>query len=232
VVLKGNILALAETGRRVIYVNAPHGMPTPGQPGYSLAEMRKVAALLLALETMGAKQVDVVAHSEGAIVAALAATLRPEKFRNLILINPAGLSKKKETSQLAADFSADVLWGELRQLLADRSLAKTILTAWLEAGKTIAAAPFKAWQEVEAISVTDIAQLLRGLKQYRINVAVIHAKDDKAFPVAEVCAGARSGHVCKIITIPGSHNEFYRHPDDFARMCDKVLISLERRSAD
>lgn len=228
-VLKENIIALAATGRRVVYANAPHGVPAAGRPGYPAAELRKASALLLALDARGVRRADMVAHSEGAIVVAIAATLRPAKFRNVILVNPAGLSKIKDIGQLASDFSVDMLWGEIRRLLAAPALAKTVLTTWLEAGKTIVAAPFKAWEEVQAISSAEIAGLLKDLKDRGIGVAVIHAKDDRTFPVEEVCLRARRGEVCEIIVVPGSHNELYLKPDVFARLIDRTLIALESR---
>ena len=228
-VLKENIIALAATGRRIIYANAPHGVPAAGQPGYPAAELRKAAALLLTLDARRVRHADVVAHSEGAIVVAIAATLRPEKFRNVILVNPAGLSKIKDIGQLASDFSVDMLWGEIRRLLAEPGLAKTVLTTWLEAGKTIVADPFKAWEEVQAISSAEIAGLLKDLKDRGLGVAVIHAKDDRTFPVEEVCRRARAGEVCEIIVVPGSHNELYLKPEAFAHLINRTLIALESR---
>src|SRR5512138_2770901 len=63
-VLKENIFALAMEGRRVLYVNAPHGIAAPPRPGYPAAELRKVAALLLALDERRIRRADAVAHSE------------------------------------------------------------------------------------------------------------------------------------------------------------------------
>jgi pimeloyl-ACP methyl ester carboxylesterase len=229
-VLKENILALAATGRRVIYADAPHGIPALGRPGYPAAQLRKAAALLLLIDASGVRSADVIAHSEGAIVAAIAAALQPKKFRNIILVNPAGLSKKKPLAKLAADFSADVLWGELNRILAEPALARTVLTAWLEAGRAIAADPFKSWEEAQAISVSEIAGMLKELEAKGIGVAVIHASGDRAFPAREVCANARAGKKCKVITLPGSHYEFYFKPAEFAQMADKILTSFESGS--
>ena len=58
---------------------------------YPDAELRKAAALIQVCNAKGIAQVDVVAHSEGAMYVAIAATLRPERFRNLVFIAPAGM---------------------------------------------------------------------------------------------------------------------------------------------
>ena len=225
-VLKGNILALAGTGRRVIYVEAPHGIDAEARSGYPSTALRKAAALLLALDERRVRSADVVAHSEGAIVAAVAATLSPGRIRNLVLVNPAGLSGRKEFSRLAQDFSADTLWDEMRRMLSDPSLARTVLTAWLEAGRAIAADPWKSYEEAKAISAADIVGLLDGLRRKGTGVAIIHASGDKAFPVKDLCRRIRRCPSCRVQIVPGSHLEFYHKPIEFAERIDKALRSL------
>jgi pimeloyl-ACP methyl ester carboxylesterase len=225
VVLRRNILALAASGRRVIYVDAPHGIPTRKKRGLPYAQLRKAAALLLALDERRVRRADVVAHSEGAIVAAIAATLEPGRFREIILVNPAGMIKSKGFGKLAADFSAEVIWAEMRKMLAKRRLAKTVLTAWLEAGKTVAVDPLSAWEEVQSISVYDMAGLLGELRKRGIGIKVIHAKGDRTFPVEEVCAKAESAASCRAVIVPGGHTEMYSHPEKFAKIISNILSS-------
>lgn len=223
-ILKENVLALAMQGRRVLYVNAPHGINASAKPGYPAAELRKVAALLLALDERRVRRVDVVAHSEGAIVAAIAAELAPARFRNLVLVNPAGLRAKTPVDKLAARFSADVLWGSLRRIVADPSVAGVVLKAWLETGKAVAADPFRSYEEAKAISSSDIAGLLSELRKREIGIAIIHAKGDRVFPYAQVCR--RAGHDCVVTSVPGLHNEFYLKPSEFAKLIRNALDSL------
>lgn len=224
--LKDNIIALASLGLRVIYAEAPHGIETEARSGYPATALRKAAALLLALDERRVRRVDVVAHSEGAIVAAVAAMLSPKRFRNLVLVNPAGLSKRKDLGRLAQDFSADTLWGEMRRILANPSLAKTVLMAWLEAGRAIAADPWRSYEEAKTISAADIAGLLQDLRRKGIGVAVIHASGDKAFPVKEVCRRVERCPACRVQIVPGSHFEFYHRPAEFAQRIEEALRSL------
>ncbi len=220
-VLKENILALAETGRRVIYASAPHGISAHPQEGFPSVELRKVAALLLALDERGVRKADIVAHSEGAIVSAIAASLEPRRFRSLVLVNPAGLRGKISVDKLAARFSADVLWGSLRRIFAEPSLAGVVLKTWLQTGKAVIADPLRSYEEAKAISAADIAGLLKKLREEGLCISIIHAKGDKAFPVRQVCA--RAGRSCRIMTIPGLHNEFYLKPAEFAKLIDRAL---------
>lgn len=225
-VVKKNVIALAEQGRRVIYANAPHGIPTKKKKGVPYAQLRKAAALLLSLKERRIKRADFVAHSEGAIVVAIAATLEPERFRKIVLLNPAGMAKSRGFGKLAADFSAEVIWMELRKMLAARRLEKTVLTAWLEAGKTVASDFSSSWEEVQALSVYDIAGLLGQLHDRGIRIAVIHSKGDRTFPVGEVCAKVKSAVACEAVVVPGRHNELYFHPEKFAKIIIKTLDSI------
>jgi pimeloyl-ACP methyl ester carboxylesterase len=228
--LKENIIALAARGRRVVYADAPHGIETEVRSGYPATALRKAAALLLALDERRIRQADIVAHSEGAIVAAVAATLSPKRFRNLVFVNPAGLSERKDFSRLAKDFSADTLWDEMRRVLAEPGLARPVLTAWLEAGRAIAADPWRSYEEAKAISAADIAGLLNDLRRKGIGFAVIHAAGDKAFPVKEVCRRVKRCPSCRVEIVDGSHFEFYHKPAEFAERIDLTLAALASRS--
>jgi pimeloyl-ACP methyl ester carboxylesterase len=53
--------------------------------------VRRAITILKVLDHEGADQVDVVAHSAGAVDTAVAALLHPEKIRNIIFFCPAGL---------------------------------------------------------------------------------------------------------------------------------------------
>ena len=53
---------------------------------YPADELRKAITLLAVLAEKGIEKIDVVAHSEGAINAVIAAALHPEKIRNMVLV--------------------------------------------------------------------------------------------------------------------------------------------------
>lgn len=90
-----------DDGREVISLNYPkkrsyleltneeaallHTYPVPEDA------VRRAITILKVLEHEGAHQVDVIAHSAGAVDTAIAALLHPEKIRNIIFFCPAGL---------------------------------------------------------------------------------------------------------------------------------------------
>jgi len=108
-VYEASILGVADRGRRVLSMFAPHGIDTDpdlgkGDNTYAAAELRKAAAMLRTLEEKGVEQIDIVAHSESAIWTLIVATMHPEKIRNIILIDPAGLIDEDTTVRLATSF--------------------------------------------------------------------------------------------------------------------------------
>ena len=66
--------------------------------------MRKALTLRDVLNHKGVEKVDVIAHSEGAVNAAIAALLNPEKFRNIIFFGPAGLIGEDDPIRLLKGF--------------------------------------------------------------------------------------------------------------------------------
>src|SRR3989338_10760046 len=115
-VYRNNIIYLAERGRRILAVNAPHGIDSANiqesatEHGKEIhdIELRKVAALLKSLDEKGIEQTDIVAHSEGAIYGVLAALLRPEKFRNMVLVDPAGMVGEDTKGRLVKGVALDI----------------------------------------------------------------------------------------------------------------------------
>lgn len=57
----------------------------------SRSELHKAQNIIAAIEASGAKRVDTITHSEGSINVALAASLRPDLFKNIVFVSPAGM---------------------------------------------------------------------------------------------------------------------------------------------
>ena len=110
-IYKNKILSLAEAGRRVISVDAPHGIEhelnSEDAKNMPDAILRKIAALYEVMEEKGIEKFDINAHSMGCIEAVLFAKLYPEKVRNIVLMNPAGMIGRDSFWRLAFDFLKD-----------------------------------------------------------------------------------------------------------------------------
>ena len=227
-VFKDNILTLAELGRRTISINSSHGIETEKIENFPDAELRKAAALIRTLEEKNINKVDAIGHSEAGIYLTLAATLYPEKFRNIILVDPGGMIGKDNIARLSVDFSLDIIKQTIRSI-KDRRLIKPILKAFWEAGKPIGFHPVRAFREVLAISDFQIHELLRGLKEKGIGLSIIHAVDDKAFPMDKVQKIAKTDQLDGFYSVKGTHNEFYLKAKEYTQLADKALTDLALR---
>ncbi len=92
---------MVERGRRTISLNHPRqggdleNKATEAEiDTYPIEKLRKSYNILDVIEQKNIEKVDVLAHSEGAMNAILAAVLHPEKFRNIVLFGPAGMIGK------------------------------------------------------------------------------------------------------------------------------------------
>lgn len=235
-VYRENLLSLAGRNRRVLSFRAPHGIETREKDlpaDVPDAELRKVAALVKVLEKKGIPQADIVGHSEGGIYATLAFSLYPEKFRNLVLVNPAGIIGPDTVRRLVVEFSRGVIL-QLIQGVHDSARRKSMLRAFGESARSVAEGPVHTIKEVLAISQADIRSMLRAVKQKGKGISIIHAADDKTFPVdrAQEALGGPDGDglIDNFYVVKGSHNILYLEPEEYSHLIDIALDALENKT--
>lgn len=256
-IYKDNILALAEADRRVISVDAPHGIKheIKGEDAKDMPDviLRKVAALAETLEEKGIEKIDMNSHSQGCIEAVLFAKLYPEKVRNIVLMNPAGMIGKDSFWRLAFDFLKD----SAKQY--PESFSKKRLKQAMEMGNIVTgnalANPVRALKEVNAIAHAQMHDILKELQKKGIGVIVIHSVDDEAFPMervqkmsnpeyeeavgesyqasteglAEVVPETKATKMDGFISIKGKHAEVALDGSRMGRITDQMLSALEKK---
>lgn len=227
-VLKDNIVTFAEQGRRTISIDSPHGIDAEKLKHLPEAELRRVAALIETLEKKDIDKVDAVAHSESGIALAISATLYPDKFRNIILVDPGGIIGKDRADKLAGRFSMDIL-KQIIDGMKNRKRMMPISRAFKEAAKSITSNPSQSFKEVLAISNTQIHNMLRDLKEKGIGISIIHGVDDKAFPMDRVQQIAESDQLDGFYSVKGTHNEFYLNAAKYTKVADEALDALEAK---
>ncbi len=72
----------------------------------SRPELHKAQNIIAALEGSNVKKVDTIAHSEGAINVAIAASLRPDLFRNIVFVSPSGMLSKDNLAKELGRYSS------------------------------------------------------------------------------------------------------------------------------
>ncbi len=234
------IVNLAERGRRVLSVNAPHGIESGnlkesaterGQKIHDI-ELRKVAALLKSIDEKGIQQTDIVAHSEGAIYGVLAALLRPEKFRNMVLVNPAGMIGEDTVERLVGGAAWDTCLEAARiykKIVTDEGFAefKRSGEGTKSLAKVFASDPRRTIESVGVIAKTQIHEILRTLKKLGIKISIIHAVDDKFFSMDKIQRQTTTEMIDGFYSVKGTHNQLYLHPEQYTLLIDNALDALE-----
>ncbi len=239
-VYESAILGTAERGRRVISLFAPHGIDTDpdfgtGDKTYAAAELRKAAALLHTLEEKCVEQLDIVAHSESAIWALIVATMRPEKIRNIVLIDPAGLIDEDSTVRLATSFVLDIVQGALNKEKlprpkVERSVQPGSPADLFGALKNMAGDPMRSLKEVAALRDADIRNILEDLKKQGKHIAIIQGARDAIFPMERMNKVVNTKQVDGFYSVYGAHNEINSNPEAYITVIDHALDALEKLS--
>jgi pimeloyl-ACP methyl ester carboxylesterase len=267
-VFKDNIKELANRGRRSISFGNYHGVENnvANTENIPNEEWRKVVALIGTIESQKLDKVDVMAHSEGAIYTLLAAKMYPEKFRNIVLVDPAGFIQNDSWPKLLVRFSKDLGKQYLRSILNGKAyqpalnkvgyarmknldspeyikvpkLAQTVkhlgpeptLKKSIQAGHHFISAarrPLDTLKETFAIGKQDLIDVLGELQRKGVNVSILHAASDNAFPIDQV-RQATKGKIKQFKTRPGSHNEVYLNAGKYTRAAERMLSTMENEA--
>lgn len=230
--------ALFARSRRVLTLDTARsgGMSVPPylrkfQSRFGQVELRKACALLALLEEKHIPRADLIAHSEGALFALAAALARPEKFRTLILVNPAGLVGEDGAFALTARFLRELsMRGRSLALAAEGkepvNLAALRLGAAdiLGAVGTFLAHPLGALASVRSIARADLRGLVREARGKGLRVGIVHSTADQIFPDPRM-HDALAGEVDEFIEPKGSHVWYMVEPERYGDLMDEILTA-------
>lgn len=229
---KGNIKTFVDKGRRVISPDTPHGIEAPPKENYPTVELRKMAALVRTLEARGIEKADIVAHSEGAVFSVMAAYFYPERFRSLVLVNPAGMIGSDNIKRLAIGFSSDLI----RQVINEAKKEKPNEGQTTGGGaidalggtKVLAENPRAAIESVFAMANSDLRNMLIAIKEKGVRIAVIAGVNDRAFPIDKMQTALGLEHVDGFYSVKGTHNSYFIDPKPYSLLIDDALDKLEQ----
>ena len=240
-VVREHAAALAGRGRRTLCVNAPHGIAIEHHwHGHVLPfpQLRKAVALLGTLQKKKLSRVDAIGYSEASITIAIAARLQPEKFRTIVLMNPAGMIGNDSVLRLLLRFFFDKLheMGEeisrnFREKRSAREKMKAAFRILREKTWCVLSDPLESTREIRAISRTQIHEWLRELQeQHGIKVAIVQSAGDRVFPRAKMDAFIEAAHIPEhhlFYELQGTHDVVLANPKHAMEMADRALSVLE-----
>lgn len=238
---KENIRGLVASGRRTLSVDSAHGVDVKDDETDTEvpdSERRKIAAFMGAIDAQGVKKVDAIAHSEGCIDVLYAAARSPERFRNIVLVNPGGMIGEDSSLNLALRFTHDALLTTADVIKRGRLSEQTRLTNAVL--KNAATAPIHSFKEMQSIAAADIADLLRVLKEKGIGIVIIHGASDAVFPMERMTQTLHSEKadptedITSILdgfySVAGGHTEFVTNPEPYTRLAEGALTALEEKA--
>jgi pimeloyl-ACP methyl ester carboxylesterase len=209
---------------------------------YPQVTLRRALTLLALVEEKNIDKVDIVAHSEGCIDAALAAYLCPDKFGNLVMLSSGGIIGEDTAGSLIKrslkqgsfdDKNRDPLphnkTGDddriAHQIARMPQHLFTPLQGKINVVRHISSNPKRALEEVHTLSSTQIQELLQKIRADNIGVVFIHHVEDQIFPMEAVQSSKAlltdasqalpegiKGSADGFYSLLGSHNTLYTDP--------------------
>ncbi len=232
---------LAHHQRRVVTLDLPgFGESAPVGDGFDLGRVTERIARALAAHQVTAP-FDLVGHSLGGAVALTLATQRSNLVRNLVLVAPAGLQRRRtQVPKTLLGTGTTGLFAARRRLVAlsDKPWGRRLLLAFAAAdGATVSAeqarmmveASGSAQRIAEAISTIATSDLLPALQHTRAPLGLIWGRRDRAVPfklAADILA-VRPDAALEVIDWTG-HVPMVERPDSFALALHNVLERLDK----
>ncbi len=242
--IRGNAMEMVRNNREVIMVEAPHGVSHDirGEEVSQMSEysLRQIGAIMPALEQKHIEKVDVVATSESCVYAVMAAYLYPEKFRNMILVNPGGMIGEDKPTQLTWRFITEMVAGAVdlmkRKKMLPPEAQQQMKEGTADFMKYIFSDVRTAGKEIKGISSSQINGLFQKLKEHGIGISIIHSVDDKVFPMKRVQAQVKAKEedplwIDGFYSVKGGHGEYLANTQIYTRAAEGALSALEMKQA-
>lgn len=230
---------IAAEGKRVIAVKIPRIGGVKPEGDYPEAEYTKARALVDTLNKKEIKTVDIIAHSEGALSATIAAEIfasqnQPERIRNIVFVEPVGLIGTDRLKNLVGRWGSMMAKDTARFARGSVNDKRNLLRASNEATKYVVSNPLRTIREGKSIAASDIYGSLSRLEELGIKTSVIHAVDDTLFPMERVLETAKekgSLDTTGFYSVKGDHREISVHPEKYAALAVNALDALRAKDS-
>lgn len=215
---------LSVKGFRVIAYDAPHGLPLshvgPSMGEYRI-ELQKMQTLVAVMQALKIDRADLIGRSEGAIWALLAAVYYPEKVRNIVLQNPAGLIGKDWFLPFLFRWCHD-----MRQTRRNEEGDPSPFSP-IPANSVMARNWWRTIKEIWAIMYSDTYRSLQVACARHVKIGIISTDHDHLFP-AELVRKQTEGLIDIFVKLHGSHTSFFCRTDEFANAIANMFDSLKQ----
>lgn len=221
---------IANEGRNVISTvfSSEEILKDSGEEGdIPAAEMQKALAIIEIINKEGVDRVDAIGHSEGGLNLAIAASLYPEKFRNIIFVASAGMIGKDSYLDLVKRFAIDEGREEMKNSKNFKSsdLNKSVKDIL----KHILMNPSLTHKEIKAMTKMDFFEMTKYLKEKGVGVGIVCGANDKVFPMEEVIKNANQGNVDAFISTKANHGSLV-FDEKYPLLAENLLDNMAKRN--
>lgn len=220
-------------GYRVIIPNIDATQPLlPGiKANYPAIELHHASALIAALDEAKVERADILAHSEGALAALIAADLYPARFSRVLLINPACIVRTS-VWQLTKGFwkEAFVVLGLVAKELFSIGGEKKLLSHTALAGqmcRVFFSQPLLSLQSVRAMAKSDTTWLIPHVRARGVKVGVVLAQWDHLFPLAQTRAALKKIDIDVLHVMHDHHLSFLFDAHGYGALIDRMLQNMQ-----
>ncbi|MFM2357394.1 MAG: hypothetical protein RJA61_131 [Candidatus Parcubacteria bacterium] len=219
--VKPTLASIASRGYRVIvgmYERLDKNIRNTDR--HPAVEYVKAQAIADILKYKNIQKIDVIAHSEGAIIASLLVQLKPGIIKSLTLISPAGLASNINVQKISFKFLV-YLFKEFLLYLRGEYKAGLIYIGGLF--RYIFLNPIQSFREIIGISTFKINPILNKLNKKGGSIFMIYSSKDSLFSSSEIEAVFKEIKFKKIYEISGVHNELHLHPGKLVDVFDDIF---------
>lgn len=235
-VYKRSLEELSEQERRVVSLTHPRkGGDLESRSSeeelekYPKEELRKAYNIIEIIEGKKIDKIDAIAHSEGGVNITIAATLRPDLFRNIVYYAPAGMIGKDKFIRLLQGFAGQ---GKRAESIKDYPVSEDEKETGAAAAKSaveyLVSNPLRAYKEVKEIADSQIHEMLTYLHEKGIGIVVMTPEDDPVFPQKLVIDQMTKSNMMDLcVTTKGGHGGIGDQPEKFTVQAEMMLSALQ-----
>ncbi|MFZ3057815.1 MAG: alpha/beta hydrolase [Minisyncoccales bacterium] len=217
-----SLKTISEEGRKVLTISFSRERKVEqSDTDIPTAELQKALSIIEAISKKGINRVDAIGHSEGGLNLVIAANLFPEKFRNIVLVSPAGMIENDSSLNLMKRFIIDE---GIQELGVDKSIffkyIKEVFKYSIKGSKL-------SYEEISACAVANIFQMTEQLREKGVKVGFICGANDKVFPIEEVVKRVGKENADHFLSTKGDHGSFIFNKEH-ALLAENLLDNMKK----
>lgn len=219
-------IEFANHGRRILVINNEHldRCQRTEEKEYRKVpclEYNKAIGIHTILKGRELTKVDLISHSEGSVAATVAMHMEPSFFRNLLLINPAGLLENDTLLKLEHRF----LFAIYTHIHNSKGiLHKQSITFWFNVLKYVLLNPIQSFREAFNLPYCDIESFLEEINvKQDMQALILQTKGDVVFPLKKIKKTLQRSPSVRLYVEEGNHIQLYLEPERFVVKILKIL---------